>query len=232
MIGGKNMSGMYVDIQKSNSFLRKVFLYMIVGIVLSVVTPISLYFVAPKFLGLALQYYRVLVIVELIAVFTLSFRVYKMSSGTVKTLFVLYSMLNGLTLCTIGFLYDPMIVLYSFGITLSIFTVSAFYGFKTTEDLASYSRFFTIGLVSLILVSLVNLWLGVSSLYWMITVGGTVLFTGLIAYDVNRIRNMSFYLAEEDGEDVEKYAVMGALSLYLDFINLFLYILRFSGKKR
>ena len=141
-------------------------------------------------------------------------------------------MLNGLTLCTIGFLYDPMIVLYSFGITLSIFTVSAFYGFKTTEDLASYSRFFTIGLVSLILVSLVNLWLGVSSLYWMITVGGTVLFTGLIAYDVNRIRNMSFYLAEEDGEDVEKYAVMGALSLYLDFINLFLYILRFSGKKR
>ncbi len=226
------MSGMYVDIQKSNSFLRKVFLYMIFGIVLSVGTPITLYFVAPQFLNLAFQYHRVLVIAELIAVFTLSFRVYKMSSGTVKTIFILYSMLNGLTLCMIGLLFDPSIIFYSFGITFGIFVVSAIYGFKTTEDLASYSRFFKIGLISLILVSLVNIWIEASSLYWMITVGGTVLFTGLIAYDVNRIRNISFYLAEEDGEDVEKYAVMGALSLYLDFINLFLYILRFSGRKR
>lgn len=226
------MSGMYVDIQKSNSFLRKVFLYMIFGIILSVGTPIVVSLVAPQFLQLAFQYYRVLVIVELIAVFTLSFRVYKMSSGTVKSIFILYSMLNGLTLCTIGFLFEPRIVLYSFGIAFGIFAVSAVYGFKTSEDLASYSRFFKIGLISLILVSLVNLWIGATSLYWMITIGGTVLFTGLIAYDVNRIRNISFYLAEEDGEDVEKYAVMGALSLYLDFINLFLYILRFSGRKR
>lgn len=226
------MSGMYVDIQKSNSFLKKVFLYMILGIVLSVVTPVVLYLAAPQVLEMALQYFRILMIVELIAVFTLSFRVYKMSSGTVKSIFIFYSMLNGLTLCGIGFLYDPLLILYCFGITLTIFVVSALYGLKTSEDLGSYSRFFRIGLISLILLSLANIWFQVSGMYWMITILGTVLFTGLIAYDVNRIRNISFYVAEEDGENIEKYAVMGALSLYLDFINLFLYILRFAGKKK
>lgn len=226
------MSGMYVDIQKSNSFLRKVFLYMILGIVLSIATPAVLYVAAPQALEMAMRYFRVLMIVELIAVFTLSFRVYKMSSATVKTVFIFYSMLNGLTLSVIGFAYDPMTVLYCFGITLTIFVISALYGFKTTEDLGSYGRFFRIGIISLIVLSLINIWLQVSSMYWMITIFGTVLFTGLIAYDVNRIRNVSFYVAEEDGEAVDKYAIMGALSLYLDFINLFLYILRFAGRRK
>lgn len=226
------MSGMYVDIQKSNSFLRKVFLYMILGITLSIVTPVVLYVAAPQVLAMAFQHFGILMIVELIAVFTLSFRVYKMSSAAVKSIFVFYSMLNGLTLCVIAYAYDFLTVLYCFGIALSIFIVCSIYGFKTSEDLSSYGRFLRIGLVSLILVSLVNIWIQVSSLYWAISIFGVVLFTGLIAFDVNRIRNMSFYVAEENGELVDKYAIMGALSLYLDFINLFLYVLRFAGRKR
>lgn len=226
------MSGMYVDIQKSNSFLRKVFLYMILGIALSIATPAVLYIAAPNVLAIVMQYFKVLLIVELIAVFTLSFRVYKMSATTVKSIFIFYSMLNGLTLFFIGYAYDILTVLYCFGITLTIFVVCSIYGFKTSEDLGSYKRFLRVGLISLILLSVLNIWLQVSSLYWAISVFGVVLFTGLIAYDVNRIRNISSHMAEENGDTVEKYAIMGALSLYLDFINLFLYVLRFAGRKR
>lgn len=226
------MSEMYIDIQKSNAFVRKVLWYMVFGLLITLATPFALLQFAPNLFRLGIEYGNILVLVELALVFFLSFRIYSMAAGTVKLLLVIYALLNGVTLSYIGLLYDPFVIFYALAITLTVFTVSAIYGFRTSEDLSSYSRFFKVGLISLILLSLLNIWLQADLLYWGVTVVGTVLFTGLIAYDMNRIRNLSFYLAEENGENTDVYAAAGALSLYLDFINLFLYILRFFGRKR
>ena len=115
--------------------------------------------------------------------------------------------------------------------TLVIFVVTAIFGYTTQEDLSSYRRFFTIGLISLIIMGLINMFLGVGVLYWIETIVGVVLFSGLIAYDVNRIKSLAYNVADGDAELVEKIGIIGALNLYLDFINLFLYVLRIFGRK-
>ena len=117
-------------------------------------------------------------------------------------------------------------------ITLTIFVVTAIYGYTTQEDLSSYRRFFMIALISLIILSIINAFMGVGMLEWVITIGGVVIFTGLIAYDVNRIKFISYQLADGDNEAMEKMGIIGALNLYLDFINLFIYILRIFGRKK
>ena len=117
-------------------------------------------------------------------------------------------------------------------ITLTIFVVTAIYGYTTQEDLSSYRRFFKIALISLILLSVFNAFMRVGILEWVITIAGVVIFTGLIAYDVNRIKAISYQLADGDNETVEKMGIREALELYLDFINLFLYLLRIFGRKK
>ena len=117
-------------------------------------------------------------------------------------------------------------------ITLTIFVVTAIYGYTTQEDLSSYRRFFMIALISLIILSIINAFMRVGMLEWVITIGGVVIFTGLIAYDVNRIKAISYQLADGDNEAMEKMGIIGALNLYLDFINLFIYILRIFGRKK
>ena len=121
---------------------------------------------------------------------------------------------------------------YAFMITLTIFIVTAIYGYTTQEDLSSYRRFFMIALISLIALSIFNAFMRVGMLEWVITIAGVVIFTGLIAYDVNRIKAISYQLADGDTETMEKMGIIGALNLYLDFINLFIYILRIFGRKK
>lgn len=108
----------------------------------------------------------------------------------------------------------------------------AIFGYTTQEDLSSYRRFFTIGVISLIIIGFINIFIGVGPLYWIGTILGVVIFTGLIAFDVNRIKHLTYEMAEENGEAIEKLSVIGALTLYLDFVNLFLYILRIFGRKK
>ncbi len=110
--------------------------------------------------------------------------------------------------------------------------VRVIYGYTTQEDLSSYRRFFMIALISLIILSIINIFLKANMLEWIITIAGTVIFTGLIAYDVNRIKWISYQLADGDNEVMEKMGIIGALSLYLDFVNLFFYILRIFGRKK
>ena len=117
-------------------------------------------------------------------------------------------------------------------ITLTIFVVTAIYGYTTQEDLSSYRRFFMIALISLIILSIINIFLKANMLEWVITIAGTVIFTGLIAYDVNRIKWISYQLSDGDNEVMEKMSIDGAFNLYLDFINLFLYLLRIFGRKK
>ena len=221
-----------IDIKSSNNLLRKVFLYMILGIAISFGTGAYLLYFNQGLLSTLFNYYQFLVIAELAMVFSISFFINKISSSLAKILFFAYSLVNGITLTVIGFIYAPQIIFYAFMITLTIFVVTAIYGYTTQEDLSSYRRFFMIALISLIILSIINAFMGVGMLEWVITIGGVVIFTGLIAYDVNRIKFISYQLADGDYEAMEKMGVIGALNLYLDFINLFIYILRIFGRKK
>ena len=221
-----------IDIKSSNNLLRKVFLYMILGIAISFGTGAYLLYFNQGLLSTLFNYYQFLVIAELAMVFSISFFINKISSSLAKILFFAYSLVNGVTLTVIGFIYAPQIIFYAFMITLTIFVVTAIYGYTTQEDLSSYRRFFMIALISLIILSIINAFMGVGMLEWVITIGGVVIFTGLIAYDVNRIKAISYQLADGDNEAMEKMGIIGALNLYLDFINLFIYILRIFGRKK
>ena len=221
-----------IDIKSSNNLLRKVFLYMILGIAISFGTGAYLLYFNQGLLSTLFNYYQFLVIAELAMVFSISFFINKISSSLAKILFFAYSLVNGVTLTVIGFIYAPQIIFYAFMITLTIFVVTAIYGYTTQEDLSSYRRFFMIALISLIILSIINAFMGVGMLEWVITIGGAVIFTGLIAYDVNRIKFISYQLADGDNEAMEKMGIIGALNLYLDFINLFIYILRIFGRKK
>ena len=221
-----------IDVRSSNNFLRKVFLYMILGIAISLATGAYLLFFNQELLYTLLDYYKFLVIAELGMVFSISFFINKMPSSLARILFFAYSLVNGITLTVIGLIYAPQIIFYSFMITLTIFIVTAIYGYTTQEDLSSYRRFFKIALISLILLSVFNVFMRVGMLEWVITIAGVVIFTGLIAYDVNRIKAISYQLADGDNETMEKMSIIGALNLYLDFINLFIYILRIFGRKK
>ena len=221
-----------IDVRSSNNFLRKVFLYMILGIAISLATGAYLLFFNQELLYTLLDYYKFLVIAELGMVFSISFFINKMPSSLARILFFAYSLVNGITLTVIGLIYAPQIIFYSFMITLTIFIVTAIYGYTTQEDLSSYRRFFKIALISLILLSVFNVFMRVGMLEWVITIAGVVIFTGLIAYDVNRIKAISYQLADGDTETMEKMGIIGALNLYLDFINLFIYILRIFGRRK
>ncbi|QQB73344.1 Bax inhibitor-1/YccA family protein [Fusobacterium canifelinum] len=221
-----------IDVRSSNNFLRKVFLYMILGIAISFGTGAYLLYFNQNLLFTLLNYYQILVIAELAMVFSISLMINKMSSGLARILFFAYSLMNGITLTVIGLIYAPQVVFYAFMVTLTIFVVTAIYGYTTQEDLSSYRRFFMIALISLIILSIINAFMRVGILEWVITVAGVVIFTGLIAYDVNRIKWLSYQLADGDSETMEKMGIIGALNLYLDFINLFIYILRIFGRKK
>ena len=221
-----------IDIRSSNNFLRKVFLYMILGIAISFGTGAYLLYFNQGLLSTLFNYYQFLVIAELAMVFSISFFINKMSSSLARILFFAYSLVNGITLTVIGRIYAPQVIFYAFMITLTIFVVTAIYGYTTQEDLSSYRRFFMIALISLIALSIFNAFMRVGMLEWVITIGGVVIFTGLIAYDVNRIKAISYQLADGDNEAMEKMGIIGALNLYLDFINLFIYILRIFGRRK
>lgn len=113
-----------------------------------------------------------------------------------------------------------------------MFIVIGVYGYTTKEDLTKYSKFLMTGLITIIIISLINIFIKAPMLYWVGTILGVVIFSGLIAFDINRIKYIAYNIAGSDEEMVEKMGIIGALNLYLDFINLFLYLLRIFGKKR
>jgi len=221
-----------IDVRSSNNFLRKVFLYMVLGVAISFGTGIYLYLYNQELLFSLARYFNIMGIAGLGMVLILNFFLEKMSAGMARILFILYSLVIGTIFSTVGFAYSPLAILYAFGTALTIFVVMAIYGFISKEDLSSYRAFFIVGLISLIIMGFINVYLGVGPLYWIETIAGIVIFTGLIAYDVNRIKWQSYQLADGDNEAMEKMSIDGAFSLYLDFINLFFYLLRIFGRKK
>ena len=220
-----------IDVRSSNNFLRKVFLYMVLGVAISFGTGIYLYLYNQELLFSLARYFNIMGIAGLGMVLILNFFLEKMSAG-MAILFILYSLVIGTIFSTVGFAYSPLAILYAFASALTIFVVMSIYGFFTKEDLSSYRTFLIVGLISLIVMGLFNIYLGVGVLYWIETIVGIVIFTGFTAYDVNRIKRISYQLANEEGENIEKLGIRWALELYLDFINLFLYALRIFGRRK
>ena len=173
-----------------------------------------------------------LVIAELALVFILSARIMKMSFSTAGIMFALYSVLNGVTMSFIFIAYTSTSIATAFFVTAGMFAAMSFIGFVTKKDLSSFGSFFTMALIGLIIASVVNIFLNSSVMYWIITYVGVLLFVGLTAYDTQKIEQMLIEYGDEVNDSTQKLALIGSLSLYLDFINLFLYILRLFGNNK
>jgi len=217
----------------STIFLAKVFNWMAIGLGL---TGIVAWFTASSGLAMRLvasPLFMILIIAELGMVFFLSARISKIQASTATGLFVGYALLNGLTLSMVFLAYTSSSIASTFFITAGMFGAMAVYGLVTKRDLSGLGSFLFMGLVGIIIASIVNIFLKSSSLYWVISLLGVFIFVGLTAYDVQKIKRIGEEGIMEQGEEmVKKGAVMGALTLYLDFINLFLMLLRFFGGSR
>lgn len=173
----------------------------------------------------------VLILAELGLVIAVSWGINKMSAATATALFAFYAALNGITLGSIFLVYSLPAITAAFATTAGTFAVMAVYGSVTKRDLSKFGSILFMGLLGLIIASIVNIFLRSSGLDWIITYAGVLIFVALTAYDAQKIKHL--YIAM--GGDVEtnkKIAVLGALTLYLDFVNLFLYLLRIFGGKR
>nr|MBN2276669.1 Bax inhibitor-1/YccA family protein [candidate division Zixibacteria bacterium] len=171
-----------------------------------------------------------LIIAELVAVVFLTARIHKMSALTATSVFIAYSILNGLTLSVIFVLYTGASIASTFFVTAGTFGIMSFYGYVTKRDLTTIGNLAFMALIGLIIASLVNLFLHNQTLYWIVTFVGVLVFVGLTAYDTQKIKQGGFVAGE--GEETErKNSIIGALRLYLDFINLFLMLLRIMGRR-
>ncbi len=172
-----------------------------------------------------------LIISELLLVGYLSAAVKTMSVPAAIVTFILYSALNGLTLSVIFLIYTAGSIASTFFITAGTFGVMSIYGYFTRRDLTSMGNLCTMALIGIIIASVVNIFLHSPAVYWMSTYIGIIIFVGLTAYDTQKIKKLNIIGNEGTDED-KKEAIMGALTLYLDFINLFLMLLRVFGQRR
>jgi hypothetical protein len=163
-------------------------------------------------------------------VFFVSFRIHRLQFGTALTLFMVYSALLGVTLSSIFLTYTGASITRVFFISAAAFGALSLYGYTTQRDLSPIGSFLIMGLIGLIIASLVNIFLASSALDFVISCVGVLVFAGLTAWDTQKIKEM--YDPMDDGTVSGRKAVMGALSLYLDFINLFLMLLRLFGDRR
>ena len=163
-------------------------------------------------------------------IFYMSFGINKMSSAKAQTIFWIFAALMGLSLSWILLVYTGVSVARVFFITSATFGAMSVYGYTTKRDLTKLGSFLFMGLIGIIIASLVNIFLKSSMMYFVISILGVLIFVGLTAYDTQKIKNM--YAASDSGEIIGKKAVMGALTLYLDFINLFIMLLRLFGQRR
>jgi FtsH-binding integral membrane protein len=218
-----------------NEFIRSVYNWMAIGLGL---TGLMAYYVSNSeslmklIFGNQLLFFG-LIIGELVLVFSLAGRAHKMQASTATGLFVLYAALNGVTLSAIFLIYTRSSITSTFFICAATFVACSIYGMTTKRDLTSLGGFLTMGLIGIIIASVVNLFIRSSGMSLVISYIGVLVFVGLTAYDTQKLKNMA--LSQPEGLEaavVRKGAILGALSLYLDFINLFLMLLRILGANR
>lgn len=215
------------------ALMRKVYLWMTLALVITGFTAFGI--ASNPGISYAIVTNRLLfwglVIAEFGLVIGISGAINKLSAVTATLLFVLYSIVNGATLSVIFMAYTMSSIASVFFITAGLFGVMAFIGYTTKTDLTSIGKILFMALIGIILATIVNLFVGSSMLNMIVSYIGVVIFTGLTAYDSQKIKNM-LYNADSMDEGMQKIALLGSLTLYLDFINLFLMLLRIFGGNR
>ncbi len=218
-----------------NAFIRSVYNWMAIGLGLTAVTA---FYVAttPALLQIIFGNRMVLfgmIIGELAMVFYLSARIQKMNASTATALFIFYSILNGATLASIFIIYTASSIATTFITCALTFGACSIYGMVTKRDLTSMGGFLMMGLMGIIIASLINMFFRSPGISMVISYVGVLVFVGLTAYDTQKLKQMALNQpVDASGAVVRKGAIMGALSLYLDFINLFLMLLHIFGISR
>ena len=224
------------ELEMSSAFpvlMRKVYLWMTLALV---ITGFTAYYVATsETLMMVLFTNQILfwglVIGELVLVFSLSAAINRLSLTTATLMFVLYSVINGATMSFIFLAYTASSITNVFLITAGTFAVMAVFGYFTKTDLTSWGKILMMALIGIIIATIVNIFTKSEGLAMILNYLGVLVFVGLTAYDSQKIKQM-LMMAPDAGEAAQKVALLGALSLYLDFINLFLYLLRILGSRR
>ncbi len=226
-------SGNVLTKAEQNLLLRSVYNWMTLGLFVSGLTA---YFVAASpaiqemIFGNSFTVW-ILFLIELGLVFTISGAIRRLTSGTAATLFLLFSFINGLTLSSIFLIYTMTSIAATFFVTALTFGVTSFYGYITKTDLTSIGKYLFMALIGLIIASVVNIFMHSSGLNWIISYAGIIIFVGLTAWDTQKIKRMGEQMLDRNDENFKKLAVLGSLTLYLDFINLFLFMLNFMGRR-
>jgi uncharacterized protein len=218
-------------VERVTGFLRAVYGWMCAGLA---ITAVVAYMISssPALVSALVSNHLVflgLFLAQLGLVFFLSARVDRLAPGTATLLFIVYAALTGVIFSVILLAYTGASIATTFMVTAGMFGALALYGTTTARSLAGVGQFFFMGLIGLVLASLVGLFWRNAALEFLISVVGVIVFTGLTAWDAQRLKHMATTLPEEK---LGSYAIVGALSLYLNFINLFLFLLRFTGGRR
>lgn len=215
-----------------SSFMTKVYGRMCLALLITALTAwvvsrseSAMYFI----FGSDVTFYGLL-IAELALVIIISRAINKISSQTAMLLFVVYSLLTGVTMAAIFWVFEFDSIASTFCVTGATFGIMSLYGMLTKKDLSGWGNLLFMALIGLIIASVVNLIWANSALYWITTYVGIIVFVGLTAYDTQKLKRLSVQVGE--GESAAKLSVIGALELYLDFINLFLYLLRLLGRRK
>lgn len=219
----------------AKNYISNVFLYMFFG--LAITGLVSWYF-GQEFSRMAFMFGEtglnitgyIVMFAPLALVFLMGGKFHALSASSLKGIFFGFAALMGLSLSTIFIVYTASSISNTFFITGGLFGVMAFLGYTTKTDLTKMGSFLMMALIGIIIASVVNWFAQSSALHYIISFGGVVIFTGLTAYDVQKLKHIGSNPALE-GEEKDKSVIMGALSLYLDFINLFLFLLRFLGNR-
>lgn len=221
-----------VNTLEAQSFVNRVFLWMFAG--LMVTAGVAAWFASTMDMQAFVEQNPLVffgaIIFQLVLVIALVGAVSKMSSALAAAVFVFYAGLNGFVFSMIVSAYTPGSIASTFAVTSAMFGGMALFGWMTKRDLGPLGTFLFMALIGLIVGSIVNIFFFNQTIYWILTGAGIVIFAGLTAYDMQRIKELS--QSGMDEETASRAAVMGALSLYLDFINLFLMLLRIFGQQR
>jgi FtsH-binding integral membrane protein len=224
--------GSPTDVLRQQSVLTQVYAWMTAGLL---VTGAVAMFVAANdalmaaIFGNSFVFFG-LIIAELALVWILSANIGRLPVAAATSMFLGYSALNGLTMAAIFWIYTSASIASTFFITAGTFGAMSAWGYFTKRDLSGMGNFLFMALIGLILASVVNIFWANSTLYWIISFAGVLIFVALTAYDTQKIKRLAAQVSDEGGAG--RVAILGALTLYLDFINLFLFLLRFLGVRR
>ena len=237
----------YTTDEGLRAYMLKVYNYMASGVLLTGITSLVLFQLSGGYniqvtpsgitglTGIGKTLYNsalmwIVMLAPLGVVFYMSFGINKMSSSKAQSTFWVFAALMGASLSSIFLVYTGTSITRVFFITAGTFGAMSIYGYTTKRDLTKLGSFLMMGLIGIIIASIVNIFMKSSMMYFVISILGVLIFVGLTAYDTQKIKNM--YVTSDSSEVAGKKAIMGALTLYLDFINLFLMLLRLFGQRR